>query len=91
MNRRNQTAHEADTNPTSMDNRWSIDEYMVEESIDSVERIPINPLNPARALYIIYKQVAEIRGYSEPSKSLLLTLSTNSFQKGQLSDHLDKP
>ena len=30
--------------------------------------IPINPLNTARNLYTIYKQVSEIRGYSESSK-----------------------
>lgn len=39
VNRRNQIAHESDTDPTSMDSRWPIDESMVEESIDSIELI----------------------------------------------------
>ena len=33
------------------------------QNIYYLKRIPINPLNPARALYTIYKQVAKIRGY----------------------------
>jgi len=39
VDRRNKIAHEADIDPTSPPNRWPIDEKMVDESIDYIEKL----------------------------------------------------